>query len=120
MSFSDRASLKFWLGVLFLLFQAGLIVHARFHESRYLCWAPFDAHSEYEISVEMAGRTLTPKETRNRYRMPDSGLDSRSIQHVKNIIKQYEQTYGRTDNARVALVYTTNGKIQPTWYWPAL
>ena len=107
-----------WIGLIFLLFQAGMIVYARFTPSRYFCWAPYDSLSEYRIDVKVDGRSLGDEEIYQRYRMRAEGLDARSIQHLKNIIRQYEETYGRDDKAQVLLSYHTNGIPQPVWSWP--
>lgn len=95
-----------------------MIVYARFVPSRYFCWAPFDAQNEYRISVSLHGRNLTAREIFGRYRISALALDSRSIQHIKEIIAQYETTYGRNEEARVQLTYKTNGILKEPWLWP--
>ena len=58
------------IGVAFLLFQLVMIVYARFVPSRYFCWAPYDAQSEYSLQVTIDGRPLANQEIRRRYRRP--------------------------------------------------
>lgn len=106
------------IGVAFLLFQLVMIVYARFVPSRYFCWAPYDAQSEYTLDVVINGRPLTPQEIRRRYRRPKQGVDNRSIQHVIDIVEQYERTYGRSDHAQVVMKYRVNGKEETQWQWP--
>jgi len=106
------------IGIIFLLIQIYMIGYARFMEARYFCWAPFDSQNEYVLSVEVNGRTLTNKEIEKRYRRPPRGLDSRSIQHLKDVVMQYESTYAQSEEAQVWLMYTVNGNQRPVWKWP--
>jgi hypothetical protein len=106
------------LGIAFLLAQLVSIAHARFTESRYFCWAPYDTKVEYVLDVTLGRQKLTPKEISKRYRIPSPGVDRRSVQHVKHIISQYERTYGQKDHARITLSYKTNGVPQKEWHWP--
>ena len=101
----------------FFLLQVGMIVYARYTPSRYFCWAPFDTQSHYAISVKINERMLSRDEIKTRYRIPPVGRDSRSIQHVKNIIKTYETSYGAEDGALVTLYYDLNGKEHAPWIW---
>jgi len=110
--------LRTLIGVSILVFQVAMIVYARFVPSRYFCWAPYDIQSDYRIDVKVGDRTLTPAEIRRRYRRPRQGTDNRSIQHVMDIISQYEETYGRNDHAQVALRYRINGKEEEQWRYP--
>jgi hypothetical protein len=106
------------IGAAFLLFQLIMIAHARFVPSRYFCWAPYDAQSEYRLDVVIHGRPLSAQQIRRRYRRPQQGVDNRSIQHVIDIVQQYEQTYGRNDHAQVTMRYRVNGKQEQVWQWP--
>ncbi len=106
------------IGVAFLLFQLVMIVYARFVPSRYFCWAPYDAQSEYSLQVAIDGRPLTGQEIRRRYRRPQKSVDNRSIQHVIDIVQQYEETRGRNDRARVIMKYRVNGGAEKQWQWP--
>ncbi|HTL70963.1 MAG TPA: hypothetical protein VL404_06700 [Candidatus Eisenbacteria bacterium] len=110
--------LRAGLAAAFLLFQVGLMVRARFTEARYFCWAPFDSKNEYALEVVAAGRRLPDEEVRRRYGIPPRGTDHRSIQHVKDLVRQYEETYGRADDARVVLHYKTNGVEKRDWRCP--
>ncbi|MBI3697879.1 MAG: hypothetical protein HY238_23985 [Acidobacteria bacterium] len=112
------SGLRTAIGVAFLLFQLVMIVYARFVPSRYFCWAPYDAQSEYSLQVTIDGRPLTNQEIRRRYRRPQTGVDNRSIQHVIDIVQQYEETRGRDDHARVIMKYKVNGGAEEQWQWP--
>jgi hypothetical protein len=101
-----------------LLFQIAMIGYARFVPSRYFCWAPYDIQSAYRLDVSIGGRALTPAQIRSRYRRPKQGVDNRSIQHVMDIVEQYEQTYGSADHARVVMKYRINGKEEQEWQYP--
>ncbi|MFN3325481.1 MAG: hypothetical protein ACK5AZ_18455 [Bryobacteraceae bacterium] len=107
------------IGVAILIFQLGAIVYARFVPSRYFCWAPFDAQSEYTLEVTVNGNPLSAGEVRRRYRRPHQGVDNRSIQHIKDIVSGYEQRYGHGDETRVVMRYRINGKQEQVWRWPA-
>jgi hypothetical protein len=96
-----------------------MIGYARFVPARYFCWAPYDIQSEYRLDVSISGRTLTPSEIRRRYRRPKQGVDNRSIQHVMDIVQQYEESYGRSDHAQVLMRYRINGKAEQEWRYPA-
>src|SRR5438105_15060448 len=101
-----------------LLFQLVMIGYARFVPSRYFCWAPYDIQSEYRLDVSIGGRPLTANQIRTRYRRPKQGVDNRSIQHVMDIVQQYEETYGRGDRAQVVMKYRINGKAEQEWRYP--
>jgi hypothetical protein len=106
------------LGGGLLLFQLVMIGYARFVPARYFCWAPYDIQTEYRLDVSIDGRMLTSAEIRRRYRRPKQGVDNRSIQHVMDIVQQYEETYGRTDRALVLMKYRVNGKEEREWQYP--
>ncbi|MBI1791791.1 MAG: hypothetical protein HYR60_30055 [Acidobacteria bacterium] len=105
------------LGAALLLFQAGMIVYARFVPSRYFCWAPFDMQTEYALEVTVNGRELSAGEIRRRYRRPRKGVDNRSAQHVIDIIEGYERNYGSGEHAQVVMRYRINGKPEQVWNW---
>lgn len=100
------------------MFQVFMIGYARWVPTRFFCWAPYDSHSLYEISVVINDRVLSPDEVLNRYRLSQKGEERRAIAHVMNILQQYEETYGKKDQARVELTYAVNGKKEETWQWP--
>ncbi len=117
-SFQTLTIMRSRVGTAILLIQLGMIVFARFHPARYFCWAPHDAQAEYELSVVVAGRALSDTEIRNRYRMAVRGRDPRAIQHRMDVVRIYETTYGRHEDARVRMTYTINGLNPRTWTWP--
>ena len=106
------------LGVSVLAFQLVMIGYARFVPSRYFCWAPYDSQNHYEMEVTVDGKRLDSDEIRQRYRRPQKGINNRAIQHEKDIIMQYERTYGRNESAEVTLRYRTNGGEEQLWRWP--
>ena len=110
--------LRLITGCAILLFQLVMIGYARFVPSRYFCWAPYDIQSEYRLDVAIGGRKLTPAQIRARYRRPRQGVDNRSIQHVMDIVEEYEQTYGSADHAQVVMKYRVNGKAEQEWRYP--
>jgi hypothetical protein len=119
-------SVRSVLGVAFLVLQAGFILSARFGPSRYFCWAPFSSQTSYRISVSIGGRPLSGDAVAARYRLPTlhrgsgggSHWEENSIHHVMTIVRQYEESYGRDDGARVILHYSVNGREEQAWRYP--
>jgi predicted ATP-grasp superfamily ATP-dependent carboligase len=110
-----------WLhlaAIVFLGLQLVAILSAPFVPVRFFCWAPYDEHTHYAIEVRVDGRALTPDEIGRRYHYPQAAWEVRDIDNVISIVRQYEQTYGAGDGARVSLTYRTNGHEQRTWTWP--
>lgn len=104
-----------FIGILFLLLQVGSIIYARYIPERFFCWAPYDQHTKFEVSVTIDGKTLSDKETFNRYKYKMKGWEQRSIDNIISIISQYERTYGKEDNAQVTMIYSTNGHEEKEW-----
>lgn len=109
---------RFVLGVALIALQIAAIAYARGVEARYFCWAPYDRISLFRLDVEVDGHRLTDDAVQRRYRLRNPRRDNRSIQHLIDIVRQYETTYGRADSARIVLTYTTNGVAAPPWHWP--
>ena len=105
-------------GLVFLGLQVLSIVYARFVPERFFCWAPYDERSQYRITVEVAGKQFSEKETGERYRYYPAGWEPRSIHNVISMVRQHERTYGRGENARVTIRYQTNGHGERVWTWP--
>ncbi len=108
-------SIRYKIGLTFIIAQIVLIAVARFVPERFFCWAPFDEHSYVVINVLVDGKQLTNKEIERRYRYLSEGWEPRSINNVFNLIKQYELTYGKDDNATVEVKYSTNGNKERIW-----
>lgn len=110
--------LRLGAALLLLLFQAVMMVHARFDDARYFSWAPHDAQNEYVIAVRLNGRTLTDAEVRERYRIPARGIDPRAIAHVVRLVEQYERSRGAGEGAQVRVRWRTNGGPERSWRHP--
>ncbi|WP_298904401.1 hypothetical protein [uncultured Psychroserpens sp.] len=108
---------RFYFGILFLLLQVGAVVHARFIPERFFCWAPYDSHTKFETFVTINGKTLSQQEAEARYRYKMKGWEQRSIDNIFSLISQYEDTYGKTDNAQVIVKYSTNGHDEKEWIY---
>lgn len=113
-----RPGVRSALAASFLLVQIGMIVYARFDPARFFCWAPHDSQNEYEIDVAVHGRVLSPDEVLARYRIPWGWRNPRAMEHVLRLVRQYEETYGRPEQANVAIRYRTNGGPVREWRWP--
>lgn len=98
--------------------QMVALPYARFVQTRYLCWAPYDQISFYRIEAHREGRLLTPAEVQKRYRVPAVGRENRSIHNLFEAIAQYEMTYGRSDAVRARIIYRVNGGPEQTWTAP--
>jgi len=110
--------MRFYLALAYLLFQLVMVVYARFDASAHFHWAPFDIQNEYWISVEIDGETLGENEIARRYNERAVGVDPHAIEHLIRVIRRYEQTYGRDDNATVVVRYRINGREVQQWHWP--
>jgi hypothetical protein len=106
------------VGIGLLALQAGAVVHARFSSARYFCWAPHDSQTEYRIEAMASGEPLDDATLGRRYRFPPTGVEAYSSQHVLDIVRQYEETYGRDDEVRVVVRYRVNGGAPQEWRWP--
>jgi hypothetical protein len=106
------------LAALLLLTQLGMLGYARVEPSAHFHWAPYDVQNEYWIDVRIDGRALSSSEIAARYREPAVGIDFHAIEHVLDVVRQYEETYGRADGASVAVRYRVNGGPMRHWRWP--
>lgn len=107
--------LRFAIGIVFLGLQLGSIIYARFIPERFFCWAPYDSHTQFETIVTIDGKILSTQETEARYGYKMKGWEQRSIDNIFAIIRQYERTYGKNDNAEVLVKYNTNGRLEKEW-----
>jgi hypothetical protein len=106
------------LATTYLLLQIVMLVYARIEPDAYFHWAPFDTQSEYRISVKIDGRVLSSEEVSQRYQEPSQGIDFHSIEHLLQLVRQYESTYGKKDKAIVMVRYRINGGAMKHWLWP--
>lgn len=117
------------IGGSLILLQLFLIVNARFIPAKYFCWAPHDEQNVYELAVTINKKVLTQEEINKRYHLEagyywvDSAyqkvnIEARSIENVKDLVAQYESTYGKLDQADVKLTYWRNGGNAQHWRWP--
>ena len=111
-------SLATLVGAGFLLAQFVSILYEQTRPTRYWCWAPNDYVTDYWIEVSIGGRALSDEAVLRRYRWPREGRFENIPGHLIDIIRQYEQTYGRDDGARVHLRYRVNSHAEQGWQWP--
>ena len=103
----------------FLASQLAAVVYAQFTPRRYFCWAPNDYVTEFNLSVSINGRALTPRQALARYSLPGP-LFENVPSHLIDIVQQYEETYGKGDHARVEVAWVLNGKgAVERWHWPS-
>ncbi|MBR9844772.1 MAG: hypothetical protein GYB35_01050 [Algicola sp.] len=107
--------IRVFIGILFLLLQVGSVIYARFIPERFFCWAPYDTHVKFEVFVTIDGKTLSPEDTEARYKYKMKGWEQRSIDNIFSLISQYENTYGKADNAKVLMTYSINGHEEQEW-----
>ncbi len=118
MSKFDDRSWRHWVGMAFLTSQLLSIAYSRFIPECFFCWAPYDEHSRYTIDVQIDGKPMSPDEISARYRYAARGWEVRAIHNVISLVRQYEMTYGQSDNATVTISYVVNGRPEETWTWP--
>lgn len=105
--------------------------------TRYFAWAPNDYLVTFDLNVTAHGRPLTVAEISKRYRLDMSNRLSESTkakyglasvekyvfedapQELKDRIRHYEETKGKSDAARVELIYQLDGGKETTWLWPS-
>ena len=107
------------IGIGFLAIQLAQVFHAQWGASRWLCWAPNDYVTEYRLEASVEGRQLSPQEIADRYQIPARGVYENPAQNIIEIVEQYEETYGRTNPAKVTLLYRVSGGTAREWQWPA-
>ncbi len=115
---SGKTSWRHVIGLGFLGLQLLSIAYARIAPERFFCWAPYDQHALYKITVEHGGVQLSPPEITSRYHYYSRGWEPRSIHNVISIVRQFESTYGLADDAKVTITYEINGHPRNTWTWP--
>lgn len=120
-------NLRVVLAAAFLSLQGLAIVQQHLGPTRYFAWAPNDYIVQYEIRVDMGDRFLTGAQISARYRqlygtsagssgaLALSGVYEAPPQQLIDELQQYERTYGRSDHARVTLIYTQDGNRPQTW-----
>jgi hypothetical protein len=114
-----NSRLRAVLALTFLLFQASLMIYAQFTPWRYFCWAPNDYANTYSLAVNLNGTELSPDQARARYHLEAyKGSYENPASHIMDLVKQYESTYGRNDDAYVTLRWSLNGHKEQTWHWP--
>ena len=107
------------LGIALLLLQVIAVIHARFVPSRWLgSWAPNDYAVWYRFQVRVGNRLLSPEQVGQRYALRSESVYENPPQNLMDIVRQREQTYGRTDNAQVVLTYHQNREPMQGWRWP--
>jgi hypothetical protein len=104
---------------IFLASQLGLVVQAQFTSRRYFCWAPNDYANTFSLHVRANGTELTEEQALARYHLEDrrSSYENPTT-HIMDMVRQYEETYGRNDHAAVVLRWSLNGHEEQTWRWP--
>jgi hypothetical protein len=106
------------LGILLLVAQLVWVIYAHFFSWRYFAWAPNDYLVQYTIDVTVDGQPLSAQDIGARYREDQHGRYEAPARHLIDQIRQYEQTYGRSDRAEVVLRYRLNSGEEQIWKWP--
>jgi hypothetical protein len=73
------------------------------------------------LQVSVGGRQLSAQEARARYHIDNSRARcyENPATHIVDSVRQYEQTYGRTDHAQVVLKWRPDGRDpEYEWRWP--
>lgn len=109
--------LRWTIGLTLLAFQFAAIIYARYVDSRYFCWAPYDMQTDYAISARVNGRDLSGNEIVKRYRRGAKGTDNRSFQHIIDIVAGAEQRYHPQDHSDITITYSINGGPKQQWHY---
>ncbi len=117
------------LGVLFLAAQVVAVADQHRGPTRYFAWAPNDYVVEYDLRVQVDGRPLDAAQIDSRYgRLYGASAGSTGDPYLRgvwefppeqliDIVRQYEQTYGRQQHAHVLLDYRLDGGARHAWTW---
>jgi len=106
------------LGYAILLVQVALVARGRFGDSRYFCWAPYDAKYEYTIEARWDGNPMEPGEILARYKLLATGVDSRAAAHLVAAIRVVESRLDPRADMSVELSWRRNGGPEERWTWP--
>jgi hypothetical protein len=133
----SRLTVPVAIAAVILLAQVAINVWQQLGDARYFAWAPNDYLVSYDVQVSVGGRRLSPEEIQSRYRLDLSSrlsdeIDSRvglskveryvfedPPQELKDRIRRYEEARGKSDAARVRLVYQLDAGREQTWLWPS-
>ena len=113
-----QSRISFAISVALIAAQLAFIVSARTTNARYFCWAPFDMQTDYSLDVAVDGAKLKPEEISQRYGLPASGTDNRSVQNLIDRVQLHEERYGAHHTAEITLRYRINGKQEQVWHYP--
>ncbi len=111
-------SLRTVLAVSLLSLETAGVIRARFTPERWFAWGMFHTYAPYRIEVTIRGEPLTPAQIMDRYRIPASDVERRSIAHPIDIVRLTEETRGAADDARVTLRYHEGRGAEQEWRWP--
>ena len=111
-------SIRFKIGVIFLLIQCVSVLMAGKFPEKFFCWAPYDEHTLLTTAVVIDNTNLSAKEIEERYRYRMNGWEPRSVHNAFNIVEQYENSYGAKDSAIVRITYSINGHPSQQWLYP--
>ena len=109
--------MRFLLGSTIILFQIAMMINARFVDARYFSFAPHDSQNEYQVDAVIDGKLLNDEAFYKRYRIKREHINPRAISHIRNILLQYENTYGKKNQSEITIKYQTNGGPMKYWRW---
>jgi hypothetical protein len=113
-----QSRISFAISVVIIAAQFVFIAAARTTNARYFCWAPFDMQTDYALDVTVDGAKLKPEEISQRYGLPVTGTDNRSVQNLIDRVQLHEERYGTHHATEITLKYRINGKQEQVWRYP--
>ncbi len=113
---ADRRRVRLAVGLLVL--QILMLGVARFHDDRFMTWAPHDEWTDFEIEAAVDGVPLTDAEIEARYGYTAAGAEPRAGAHVRRAVRLAEERYHADDPAEVVVRTRVNGGEERTWSWP--
>lgn len=123
-NFPNGWNIGMFLGLIILVIQILNVTHCQFRATSFFCWDPHNAMIRYEMTVTVAGSSLTPHEIRDRYGIA-FGLDTtpvgwehHNIHNIFHLVAVTESRYHQTDPASVTIRYSVNGGEEQLWHYP--
>lgn len=80
-------------------------------------WAMYHTGVNYEATATVDGMTLSSDEFTARYRIPATGFNGRSLDHVTSILRGREVSYNDGQAVALNVRYSENGGDAFEWQW---
>lgn len=102
---------------LFLIFQLGMIIGAKFSSNRYFTWAPHDIQTSYKLRVVLDSVELPPEALYSRYGLYNVGIEDLPADHLIERFTEYERLHLSSNTESIKFEYSVNGKERHQWLY---